>query len=88
MGQRYRTWLEGLDEHSRALVRLGGPWSQRHWADTGYFDVPGQVMRGLVGKGFAESRKPSPSSPTEYRGLPAAVAAARPPKRTAPAFGA
>ena len=87
MGQRYRVWLEGLDERSRALVRLGGAWSQRHWANTGFFDVPGQVMRDLVAAGYAESRKPSPGCPTEYRGLPPAVFAARPIKRTSPAFG-
>ncbi|BFL66294.1 hypothetical protein [Roseomonas mucosa] len=87
MGQRYREWLAGLDDRNRAMVRLGGRWSQRHWGDTGFFDVPAQVLRALVDEGYAESRKPSPSCPTEYRGLPPAMDAARPIKLTRPPFG-
>ena len=44
-------------------------------------------MRDLVAAGYAESRKPSPNCPTEYRGLPPAVFAAQPIKLTSPAFG-
>lgn len=87
MGQRYQEWLAGLDERSRAMVRLGGRWSQGHWANTGFFDVPGRVMRALVEEGYAQSRKPSPSCPAEYRGLPRAVFAAHPIRQTQPPFG-
>ena len=50
-----------------ALRRLNSDYARRSWNNTGYFKVPGAVMRDLVADGFAEMRKRSGSSPNEFR---------------------
>ena len=59
-------------DREKALAKLDS-WALRklspckQWRDTGYFDVPGAVMRALEAEGLVESRKRSGSSPTEWR---------------------
>lgn len=61
-----------MTDREKALERLER-WSLRNqppgkrWRDTGYFDVPGAVMRELEAEGLVESRKLSGNSPTEWR---------------------
>ena len=57
-----------LAEREKAIMALGSMWGRSNWRDTGAFDVPGAIMRGLVTDGFAEARKRSPSAPAEYKG--------------------
>lgn len=49
--------------HLRRTVR---PPCKR-WRNTGYFDVPGVVMRELVADGLCETRKRDGAAPQEYR---------------------
>lgn len=63
---------EAVTDREKAIGKLES-WSLRklapgrRWRNTGYFDVPGSVMRELEAAGIVESRKPSGSSPTEWR---------------------
>ena len=52
----------------KALGKLGTGHGNRNWNHAGCFDVPGQVMRDLVTKGHAQSRKLHAFAPAEYRG--------------------
>ena len=49
-----------------SLRRSNAPRSKR-WRNTGYFDVPGAVMRQLADEGMCETRKRDAASPQEYR---------------------
>ncbi len=57
------------DDHYKAATRLLTNYGRGNWNNTGYFDVPGEVMRDMVRLGYAEARKRTPSSPAEYRGV-------------------
>jgi hypothetical protein len=39
----------------------------KRWRNTGYFDVPGAVMRELAAEGVCETRKRDGAAPQEYR---------------------
>lgn len=60
------------DDKQKALTKLAHlrrtvrPPSKR-WRNTGYFDVPGAVMRGLADAGLCETRKRDGAAPQEYR---------------------
>jgi hypothetical protein len=61
------------DEDKQRAIQVLNAWSLRQhppckqWRDTGYFDVPGSVMRELEKDGLVESRKLTGDSPTEWR---------------------
>lgn len=69
---------DGPSDSERAAYRYEvnkklDSWSLRscapgkRWRDTGYFDVPGWVLREMAEEGLIEMRKLSGTSPTEWR---------------------
>jgi hypothetical protein len=56
------------DDEIKAVRKLRTMYGSTNWNNTGYFAVPGVVMRGLVERGYAKTRKRGPSAPAEYQG--------------------